>query len=457
MAAAGSMMTEKTRRPLFNRSGLDLSGRSLIVGLGASGASAARFIHARGGQLRIIDSRAQPPGMDELSDLDAEVITQSLDARWLDDVARVVLSPGLSIDLPICAQARERGIEILNDVELFARVCEAPIIAVTGSNGKSTVVSLLERLLVAAGLDAVAGGNLGTPALDLLDRAAELYVLEVSSFQMETTESLAPHAAAVLNVTADHLDRHTDMSTYAALKEKLLRRAHTIVTNVDDPRVRAMAVRHPRRIEFSVLRPLQRGYSVIDDAIAIDGRPVMPLADLAMPGRHNVANVLAALALAATCTERLAPMLKVLREFTGLPHRCEAVATINGVSYINDSKATNTGATAAALAGLPGPLILIAGGVAKGADFTELRDFVRGKVRAAVLIGEAAAELGDAIGDLCQVARADTMGEAVALACEQARPGDTVILSPACASLDMFADYTERGRRFRDAVRSLAP
>jgi UDP-N-acetylmuramoylalanine--D-glutamate ligase len=456
MAAAGSIMIEETRKPLPNRSGLDLSGLSLIVGLGMSGTSAARFIHARGGQLRVIDSRRSPPGLDELSGLSAEVITETLDARWLDGVARLVLSPGLSIDLPICRQARERGIEILNDIEIFARVCEAPIIAVTGSNGKSTVVSLLERMLVAAGIDAAAGGNLGPPALDLLDRAASIYVLEISSFQMEVAESLAPFAAAVLNITADHLDRHADIEAYAALKEKLLRDAQTSVINVDDPRVRAMGLRRPGSIEFSTQRALEHGYSIIDDAIAIDGRPLLPLAEIAMPGRHNAANALAALALASTCTDRLEPMRAELQRFEGLPHRCELVTTIDGVQYINDSKATNTGATAAALAGLSGPIVLIAGGVAKGADFAELREFVRGKVRAAVLLGEAAAEMAAAIEDLCVVTHANNMREGVMLAREQSRTGDTVLLSPACASLDMFADYTERGRVFKDAVQGLA-
>lgn len=439
---------------------LDLDGLSLIVGLGATGASAARFINARGGELRIIDSRSAPPGLEELSDISAEVITESLDVSFLDDVARVVLSPGLSIDLPFCRAARERGIEILNDIEIFARTCDAPVIAVTGSNGKSTVVSLLEPMLQAAGINAAAGGNLGPPALDLLERAANVYVLEISSFQMEVAESLAPLAAAVLNVSADHLDRHPDLRTYAALKEKLLRDAHSIVINIDDPVVRVMGQRWSgsptRRIEFSIERELQRGYSIVNDALAIDGEPIVPLTQLALPGRHNAANALAALALAGTYTAQPAPMLDELRGFSGLPHRCEYVANVDGVTYINDSKGTNTGATAAALNGLPGPIVLIAGGVGKGADFAQLRDGVRDKLRSAVLIGEAAPQIDAAIGDLCPVIHAGSMRAAVTKAAAAAQTGDTVLLSPACASFDMFADYVDRGRSFKDAVKALS-
>ncbi len=367
-----------------------------------------------------------------------------------------MLSPGLSIDLPICSQARARGIEIINDIEIFARVCEAPIVAVTGSNGKSTVVTALERMLVAGGMDAAAGGNLSPPALDLLEREADLYVLEISSFQMEAADSLSPLSAAVLNVSADHLDRHLDIEHYASLKEKLLHGAQTAVINADDPRVRAMGARHGNTIEFSVEQPLERGYSILDAAIAIDGQAVLPVAELAMQGRHNAANALAALALAGTCADALEPMLEALRQFKGLPHRCELVATIDGVRYINDSKATNTGATAAALAGLQGPIVLIAGGVGKGADFTELREFVRGKVRASVVLGESASELTAVLEDLCPVLQAQNMDEAVVLASEQSRTGDRVLLSPACASLDMFADYMERGRAFTDAVQGLS-
>ncbi len=453
MAAAGSMI----ERAHTN----DLSGLNLILGLGSSGVSSARFVHAHGGELRILDSRAHPPGLDAVAGMNAEVVTESLEPRWLEDVRRLVLSPGLSIDLPICRAARERGIEIVNDIEIFARYCTAPVLAVTGSNGKSTVVSLLARMLELAGRRAPAGGNLGPPALDLLSSDADFYILEISSFQMEAAESLAPVAAAVLNVSADHLDRHPDMPTYAALKEKLLRRAETAVVNADDAVVRAMGRRHPNSVEFSLEQTLTRGYSLVatptGQALAVDGRPVMPLDELAMQGRHNVANALAALALARAVADADTAFFEAMRTFTGLPHRCEPVARINGVSFINDSKATNVGAASAALAGLSGPLVLIAGGIGKSADFGPLHELARGKVRAAVLIGRSAAEIAAALDGVCDVVQAQNMDEAVALAYARAHRGDTVLLSPACASQDQFENYEARGSAFRDAVMRLQP
>lgn len=440
----------------FPKPSLDLGGINLVVGLGETGVSVARFIAARGGALRIADSRARPPGLAEIQDLNAQVICAPFADTLLDGVSRLVLSPGLSPELPVCVAARQRNIEILNDIEIFARACAAPVIAVTGSNGKSTVVSLLEQMLTAVDTRAVAGGNLGPPALDLLDRAADVYLLEVSSFQLEVARSLAPLAAAVLNVSADHLDRHADIETYAACKEKLLHHARTAVINLDDPRVAAMGRRHADCIEYSVSRSLERGFSIIEDSIAVDGKPCLPLSKLTLAGRHNAANALAALALASTWTELTEPVFDALCQFHGLPHRCEFVAELDGVTWINDSKATNTGSTAAALTGFAGPIVLIAGGIAKGADFAELRASVTGKVRAAVLIGEAAPDIAAAIGDLCNVEYADSLPEAVAAARSQSRSGDTVLLSPACASFDMFSDYTDRGRAFKDAVMELS-
>ena len=475
MAAAGSIVTARSD----NR--VDLAGLSLVLGLGASGVSAVRFIDAHGGVVRALDSRAQPPGLAAVAKLGVEVVTESLDPKYLADVSRVILSPGLSIDLPICQAARERGIEVLNDIELFARQCEAPVLAVTGSNGKSTVATLLAQLLEAAGVNAPAGGNLGTPALDLLERSrdgapADAYVLEISSFQMEAAQSLAPLAAAVLNVSADHLDRHPNIEIYAGLKEKLLRDAATAVVNADDPIVAAMGRRHRAAIEFSTLRTLAGGYSTINtpngEQLARDGVAVLPVAELAMVGRHNVANALAALALAdaslradgplrrTVANEQADPtgaMLDVLRRFRGLPHRCEFVAEVEGVTYVNDSKATNVGASAAALAGFDGPVVLIAGGQGKGADFSELPVQARGKMRAVITIGAAAKEIAAVFAGECPVVHAQDMREAVRQANAQSRPGDTVLLSPACASLDMFENYAARGHAFAAAVRELRP
>jgi UDP-N-acetylmuramoylalanine--D-glutamate ligase len=441
---------------------LGLDGRNVVVGLGVTGLSVARFLRARGALVRVLDSRAHPPGLDVLRAEypDTEVITQSLAAGWLGDAARVFLSPGLSVELPIVAAARERGVPVLNDIELFARLVTAPVLAVTGSNGKSTVATLVAEMLVAQGLRAPAGGNLGTPALDLLAEApADAYVLEISSFQMETADSLAPAAAAVLNVTPDHLDRHHDVAHYAALKEKLLRNAARAIINWDDPIVRAMGDRHPKAIAFSIEQELPNGYSLVtfdgEPWLARNREPLIAVAEVAMRGRHNLANALAALALVASLGGDQALAVEVLRRFKGLPHRCEFVADRRGVAYINDSKATNIGAAIAALQGFATPLVLIAGGDGKGADFTLLREHVRDKVKTVVLIGVDAPKLERALADVSNVVRVATLDEAVTAAAEAAEAGDTVLLAPACSSLDMFSDYRARGEAFKAAVARL--
>ncbi len=460
MAAA----MDKTRATSNNAGrGRSTSGRTLVVGLGATGLSVARYLARLGEPVLVIDSREAPPGLEALrkAQPDVRVVLKSLDVRWLEGVSRVVVSPGLGLDKPLVVEARRRGINVLGDIELFARVADAPVIAVTGSNGKSTATTLTARMLEAAGLAAPAGGNLGPPALDLLAGAGRVnvYVLEISSFQMETTESLRPRAAAVLNVSADHLDRHGDLVQYAALKAKLLTAAETAVYNRDNPLVREMARSCADAVPFSVREPLARGYSIVEHGgrrhFARDGRPLLATDALELRGAHNEANALAALALAATVLPDLDAAVGALAAFEGLPHRCRFVAERSGVTYIDDSKGTNVGASIAAIGGLAAPLILIAGGVSKGADFAPLAAAARGKVAAAVLIGAAAPELEQAFAGVCPTRRAQTMPAAVAAAAELASPGATVLLSPACASQDMFTDYRQRGEIFAAAVEGL--
>ncbi len=465
---------DKTRAMSNNAGrGRNAAGRTLVAGLGATGLSVARYLARLGESLLVVDSRADPPGLEALREAQPRVriVLESLDPRWLEGVSRVVLSPGLGLDKPLVAEARRRGIEVIGDIELFARAADAPVLAVTGSNGKSTAATLTARMLEAAGLVAPAGGNLGPPALDLLagdllpgdpsapDRSADLYVLEISSFQMETTESLRPRAAAVLNISADHLDRHGDLVRYASLKAKLLTAAETAVYNLDDPLVREMARGCADAVPFSVREPLARGYSIVERGgrrhLARDGRPLLAADALKLRGTHNEANALAALALAATVLPDLTPALAALEAFEGLPHRCRFVAERAGVTYIDDSKGTNVGASIAAIEGLAGPLILIAGGLGKGADFAPLAAAAAGKVEAAVLIGTAAAELERAFAGVCPTRRAADMPAAVAAAAALARPGATVLLSPACASQDMFRDYRHRGDAFAAAVERL--
>ncbi|HSQ68537.1 MAG TPA: UDP-N-acetylmuramoyl-L-alanine--D-glutamate ligase [Steroidobacteraceae bacterium] len=440
---------------------IEPGSRALVLGLGRTGLSVARYLRRSGFTLRVADSRADPPAAAELrSELPGvELRCGAFDASLLDDVAQVVISPGLSLGEPIAQQALARGLPLIGDVELFAREVCAPVAAVTGTNGKSTVTTLIAEFATAAGRSTLAGGNLGRPALDLLESPLpDLYVLELSSFQLETTHSLAAAAAVVTNVTADHMDRYATLADYAASKARIYDRAGVAVVNSDDALVSGMPRDGQRLISFS-LRDPQADYWLAQDpepTITRHGEPLLPLAAMRLKGLHNAANAMAALAMGEALGLPRAPALTVLADFAGLPHRSQWVAEIGGVSFVNDSKGTNVGATVAAVAGMPGPLVLIAGGDGKGQDFAELREACRGKVRLAVLIGRDAPRLAEALQDVCATLGATDMRAAVAAARDAAEPGDTVLLSPACASLDMYRDYTERGDEFAAAVRGLA-
>lgn len=434
----------------------------LVVGLGASGLAAARYLSAHGEPVLVIDSRREPPGLAALNrdHPDIPVELETLDSKWLDHASRVVLSPGLSVDLPLVADATARGITIDSEIEIFAQAATAPVLAVTGSNGKSTVTSLVAALLEAQGFNAAAGGNLGPPALELLERdRVDAYVLEISSFQLETTRSLKPRAAALLNISPDHIDRHGSLERYAALKGSLLNHAEIAVVNWDDPLVRALAPRREQTIPFSVREPLTHGWSVVLQAgerwLAHDLKPLIKSSMLGLSGETGEANTLAALALAQSLGGNLKLAIAALPAFRGLPHRLALVAERNGVSYIDDSKATNVGATVAALTGSSVPTVLIAGGQSKGADFASLANAVDGRVRAAILIGEAAGQLEAVLAARTQTMTVADMPTAVEAAAAIASPGDRVLLSPACASQDMYLDYKDRGNAFAAAVRSL--
>jgi UDP-N-acetylmuramoylalanine--D-glutamate ligase len=440
---------------------------SVVVGLGKTGASCVRYLARRGIRAAVTDSRRDPPGLAELGGL-AETLDIRLggfDLSLLEGASQVLMSPGVSLEEPIAAQARARGIEVLGDIELFARAVRAPVIGITGTNGKSTVTSLVASMAAAAGRRVLAGGNLGKPALDLLDEPVpDLYVLELSSFQLETTRSLELIAAVVLNVTSDHMDRYASIADYARAKERIFERAATMVLNVDDPRVAAMreraarAARPPHIVTFSVERAdadftaLRQGS---ESFLARRGEIVLPVSRMKIAGFHNVANALAALALGEAAGLPLGASLSALERFPGLAHRSEWVADIAGVRYVDDSKGTNVGATLAAVSGLSGPLVLIAGGEGKGQDFAPLAAAFRHKVRHAVLIGKDAPSIETVLAGVCATERAPTMAAAVAAAAAAARRGDTVLLSPACASLDMFRDYNHRGDEFAAAVRAL--
>ena len=445
---------------------------SVVVGLGKTGASCLRYLSKRGIAVSATDSRRAPPGLAELGALadSLDLRLGGFDLSLLDGASQVLISPGVSLEEPIARAARARRIDVLGDIELFARNVHAPVIGVTGTNGKSTVTTLVARMAAAAGLRVLAGGNLGIAALDLLEQPApDLYVLELSSFQLETTSSLQLKAAVVLNVTADHLDRYPSVAAYALAKSRIFAHAATVVLNADDPLVSAMRVTQARTVTFSIEGPDAHGrspggrsadFSLVRSGagtfLARHGVLLMDTARMKISGRHNAANALAALALGEAAGLPMPKMLEALESFPGLPHRSQWIADVAGVRYVDDSKGTNVGATIAAVAGVPGPLVMIAGGQGKGQDFTPLAQAFRGKVRHAVLIGKDAAVVAAALEGVCTLETVASMQEAVAAAARAARAGDTVLLSPACASLDMFQDYGHRGDVFAAAVRSLA-
>ncbi len=431
---------------------------SLIVGLGRTGVSCARHLAARGHELRVTDTRREPPGRAELSGIAprARLAFGGFDEALLEGVDQVVVSPGVSLREPLLGAALARGLDVVGDIELFAREAGGRTVGITGTNGKSTVTALLGEMASAAGVDVRVGGNLGEPALDLLaGEPADLYVLELSSFQLETTRSLQLEAAVVLNLTPDHMDRYADLAEYGAAKARIYDQCSVAVVNLDDELVCRMPRPGQRVTGFSLLRD-DADYALHDlsgsDWLAATGEPLLPTSALKIAGRHNAANALAALALADACGLPRTAALAALRAFDGLEHRMNRVADSGGVRWINDSKATNVGATLAAVGGLTGPLVLIAGGDGKGQDFTPLAGAFRGKVRCCVLIGRDARQLAAALAGACAIEHAGSLEDAVAVARRVARAGDTVLLSPACASLDMFRDYAHRGEAFRDAV-----
>jgi UDP-N-acetylmuramoylalanine--D-glutamate ligase len=439
---------------------------TVVVGLGKTGAACLRYLAKHGIAAAATDSRVAPPGLEELGPLarSLDIRLGRFDVSLLDGATQLLMSPGVSLEEPIAREARARGIEVLGDIELFARAVRAPVIGVTGTNGKSTVTSLVASMAQAAGRRVLAGGNLGVPALDLLDQPIpDLYVLELSSFQLETTSSLNLVAAVVLNVTADHMDRYATLADYARAKARILAHAATVVLNADDPMVAAMRAaavgRGVRMVTFSTQRP-GADYSLIrtgtQTLLARRGEGVLDIARMKITGLHNAANALAALALGDAAALPLRAMQDALEAFPGLPHRSQWVADIAGVRYVEDSKGTNVGATIAAVDGMQGPLVMIAGGLAKGQDFAPLAAAFRDKVRHVVLIGKDAEAIERALAGVCTTERAASMEDAVTAAARAARSGDTVLLSPACASLDMFRDYGQRGDVFAAAVLALA-
>ncbi|HXU42279.1 MAG TPA: UDP-N-acetylmuramoyl-L-alanine--D-glutamate ligase [Burkholderiales bacterium] len=420
--------------------------RILVLGLGDTGLSMARWVERHGGTARVADTRASPP---RKKDFSGELHAGPFAASLLDGVDLVCISPGLSLEDEVVRRAVAKGIPVLGDVELFAWQNTAPVLAVTGTNGKSTVTALVGHLLRSAGVDCEVAGNIAPPVLDAaLKRKTPpaAWVLELSSYQLETTWSLAPRAATMLNLSEDHFDRYAGLDDYGAAKARVFMGAGVQVLNRDDERSRAMALPGKKVVTFGLDAPRGDDYGVSGGNLVRGKKQILPVADLPIRGTHNVANALAACALAGALD---APPTG-LRTFKGLAHRLELVATRRGVEWYDDSKGTNVGATVAALRGLGKKTVLILGGEGKGQDFTPLREPVARFAVKVLLIGRDAPQIAEVVGG----ERCRTLEEAVEKAAQVS--AEAVLLSPACASFDMFRDYKHRGDAFAAAVKGLS-
>lgn len=436
----------------------------VIVGLGATGFSCARYLQSLGAPFAVNDTRDNPPLLSEFRALYPHVPVHlgAFDTDLLNRATRIILSPGVALSEPAIAAQVKRGVPVVGDIELFAQAVNVPVIAITGTNAKSTVTTLVGHMMDAAGYRMRVGGNLGVPALDLLDAttATNVYVLELSSFQLETTYSLRPRVATILNVTPDHLDRYKTLADYQAAKHRVYLNCELAVCNRDDA---ATDTTVANKIYFTLNKPHETDFGLLE----IDGviylahgqDALLPVQDMPVMGSHYHANALAALAIGYAFGLPMEPMLKVLREFKGLPHRCQWVRERRQVRWYNDSKGTNVGATQAAIEGLgsviQGKLVLIMGGLGKNADFTPLAPLLVKYARHVVLIGKAAQDIAHAIQQQVPLTFANSMDEAILFADQAAQPGDCVLLSPACASYDMFKHFEHRGEVFAELVEKL--
>ena len=438
-----------------------------IVGMGATGLSAARFLSSIGKSFVFADSRAEPPRLSEVREQypNVSMVLGPFAEDLLLGFDRVVVSPGVSLEEPALVAARERGVKLIGDVELFLEQAAAPVIVITGSNGKSTVTTLLGKMAEACGLSVGVGGNLGTPMLDLLDEDHQLYVIELSSFQLELVTDTRGAIAGLLNISPDHMDRYAGLQQYHAAKHRIFLGASTVINNRQDPLTNPLLSTSVKQSSFGLNKPDLGSFGLLDEDghqwLACGLEPLMPVADVAIKGTHNTANALAALALGQAAGLDMAAMLETLKTYKGLAHRCEHVATVDQVMYIDDSKGTNVGATVAALNGFGDSdranLILIAGGQGKGQDFAKLKKPVAQFVKLLALYGEDAAKIASELQGSSEIEQFDSLENAVAKAAASAQSGDIVLLSPACASFDMFSGFEQRGRCFQSAVKAVAP
>ena len=436
---------------------------AVIVGLGATGFSVARYLFGRGMQVTVVDAQLNPPLAMQLAKIapGIDIRTGGGDINNLRSADVLIISPGVSLDHPTVRKAQDIGIEIVGDIELFARAVAAPVIGITGSNGKSTVTQWLAVLLRVAGHKVLVGGNIGPPALDLLaDELPECYVLELSSFQLESTQSLCLRAGAILNVTPDHLDRYVDLTAYQAAKWRIAKGSQTLVINRQDPFLVQQAAHYSGAlVTFGLDAPsgpndlgIIRAHG--DDWLTRGDERLISVTEISLIGRHNLANALAAMALALEFT-RLTPqaLCSGLRAFDGLPHRCEVVGDWRGIRWINDSKGTNVGATIAALEGLDRPVVLIAGGQAKTSDFSGLSSVLSERATHLVVFGQDAKHIARSVDASIGVTQVEQLAQAIDVAAGAAHRGDVILFSPACASYDQFDNFEHRGDVFRQLVK----
>jgi UDP-N-acetylmuramoylalanine--D-glutamate ligase len=456
----------------------------LVAGLGKTGVSVARYLQRKNKSFIAFDTRSQSSGLKAFTQEfpSIPVYTQQIPDEILNQLTDIIASPGLSLDTPFLTKALQKGIAVYGDIECLAREIQAPVIAITGTNGKSTVTTLVGEMAKAAGYKVAVAGNIGTPVLDMLDdeHQYDLWVLELSSFQLDLTYSLAPIAATILNVTPDHLDRHHTMEAYIQAKQRVYHQAQVGVYNRDDAftipskttidapfglceYTAELSRAEMTCISFGMNAPEKNNWGLITQKdkiyLAKGNTCILPVESVLIKGVHNWLNALVASALADVAGIPLQSICSVLSSFTGLAHRCQWIRTLDDADWINDSKGTNIGATISAINGIGGSMhgkiVLIAGGQGKGADFSELTQSVAEYVRFIVLIGEDAHKIEASLAQVVPMERADSLEDAVRVAKSQAKAGDVVLLSPACASLDMFVDFNHRGEAFVSLVNGL--
>jgi len=444
---------------------MELQGKKILVlGLARTGLAVARFLARRGARVVGADARAgdaMGQARNELSRLSAACHLGPEEAVWLDGVEAVVPSPGVPRENPLLAEAARRGIEVLSEIELAARFNRTPMVAITGTNGKTTTTRLVAAVLEAAGLRVFVGGNIGKPLIECVAGNWDWGVVEVSSFQLEWVRDFRPRVALCLNLSEDHLDRYDGLASYGAAKARIFAAQHpddVAVLNRDDPWVWALRPRLDARTVSFGWSEVEEGAFVAGDAIVWRGDGAeerFPLRDLGLRGVHNVENVMAAVCAAKAVGVQGRHIRTAARQFRGIEHRLELVRELDGVRYFNDSKGTNVGAVQKSLASFDGPIVLIAGGVHKGGSYRNLEPLVRERVRKLVLLGEAAGIMKESLGALTDTSVVADLAEAVRQARAAAHAGDVVLLSPACSSFDMFENYGERGRAFKELVQAL--